>query len=66
MPTSRYPDTAKPFQVSDWGIQDIGGPFSGGQGCDQDTNYGHGVKPSADGKLPFLAYWDSGFINASS
>ena len=53
---------AAPFQVSDWGIQDIGGPFSAGQGCDPDANYGHGVEPSEDGKLAFLSYWDSGFI----
>jgi hypothetical protein len=53
---------ASPFQVSDWGIQDAGGPFSAGQGCDADANYGHGVDPSADGKLAFLSYWDSGFV----
>jgi len=51
-----------PFQASDWGIQDIGGPFSGGQGCDPDANYGHGAEPSEDGKLAFVAYWDSGFV----
>ncbi|MBI4171836.1 MAG: hypothetical protein HY511_03670 [Actinobacteria bacterium] len=51
-----------PFQASDWGIQDIGGPFSGGQGCDPDANYGHGADPSEDGKLAFVAYWDSGFV----
>ena len=55
-------DPESPFQESDWGIQDIGGPFYGGQGCDADANYGHGAEPSADGKLVFLAYWDSGFI----
>jgi hypothetical protein len=55
-------DPSQPFQVSDWGIQDIGGPFSAGQGCDPDANYGHGAEPSADGKLVFLSYWDSGFI----
>ncbi len=53
---------AAPFQASDWGIQDIGGPFSGGQGCDPDANYGHGAEPSEDGKLAFVAYWDSGFV----
>lgn len=53
---------AAPFPVSDWGIQDVGGPFSGGQGCDADANYGHGAEPSEDGKLAFIAYWDSGFI----
>jgi hypothetical protein len=55
-------DPANPFQVSSFGIQDIGGPFSDGQGCDADANYGHGAEPSADGRLVFLAYWDSGFI----
>ena len=53
---------AAPFQVSDWGIQDVGGPFSTGQGCDADPNYGHGAEPSEDGKLVFLSYWDSGFV----
>jgi len=53
---------AAPFQASDWGIQDAGGPFSAGQGCDADTNYGHGAEPSEDGKLAFIAYWDSGYI----
>jgi hypothetical protein len=55
-------DPTNPVQVSDWGIQDIGGPFSAGQGCDPDANYGHGAEPSDDGKLVFLSYWDSGFI----
>jgi hypothetical protein len=55
-------DPEAPFQVSEWGIQDIGGPFYGGQGCDPDANYGHGAEPSADGTLVFLSYWDSGFI----
>lgn len=55
-------DPAAPAQVSDWGIQDIGGPFSAGQGCDADPNYGHGAEPSEDGRLVFLSYWDSGFI----
>lgn len=53
---------AAPVQVADWGIQDIGGPFSAGQGCDPDANYGHGAEPSEDGTLVFLSYWDSGFI----
>jgi hypothetical protein len=53
---------AAPFEVSNWGIQDVGGPFSAGQGCDPDANYGHGAEPSEDGKLVFLSYWDSGFI----
>jgi hypothetical protein len=55
-------DPSHPFQVSDWGIQDIGGPFYPGQGCEADPNYGHGAEPSNDGKLVFLSYWDSGFI----
>jgi hypothetical protein len=55
-------DPTNPVQVSDWGIQDIGGPFYAGQGCDPDANYGHGAEPSDDGKLVFLSYWDSGFI----
>ena len=55
-------DPAHPFQVSAWGIQDGGGPFDDGQGCDPDPNYGHGAEPSADGRLVFLSYWDSGFI----
>ncbi len=55
-------DPAHPAQVADWGIQDIGGPFYAGQGCDPDSNYGHGAEPSEDGKLVFVSYWDSGFI----
>ena len=55
-------DPANPVQVSDWGIQDIDGPFTSGQGCDPDPNYGHGAEPSADGTLVFVSYWDSGFI----
>jgi hypothetical protein len=55
-------DPTAPFQASDWGIQDVGGPFSGGQGCDSDPNYGHGAEPSEDGKLVFLSYWDSGYV----
>jgi len=55
-------DPAHPVQVADWGIQDIGGPFYAGQGCDADSNYGHGAEPSEDGKLVFVSYWDSGFI----
>jgi hypothetical protein len=55
-------DPANPVQVSDWGIQDIGGPFDAGQGCDPDSNYGHGAEPSDDGRLVYVSYWDSGFI----
>jgi hypothetical protein len=52
---------ANPFQVSEWGIQDAGGPFAA-QGCDPDGNYGHSAEPSADGTVAFISYWDSGFI----
>ncbi|MGH3079943.1 MAG: LVIVD repeat-containing protein [Gaiellaceae bacterium] len=55
-------DPSSPTQVSDWGIQDIGGPFYEGQGCDADPNYGHGAEPSADGRSVYLSYWDSGLI----
>ncbi len=55
-------DPAKPVQASDWGVQDAGGPWYGGQGCDADANYGHGAEPSEDGRAVFLSYWDSGFI----
>lgn len=55
-------DPTHPIQSSDWGIQDIGGPFSTGQGCDADANYGHGAEPTEDGRQVFLSYWDSGFI----
>jgi hypothetical protein len=55
-------DPENPVQVSDWGIQDIGGPFDEGQGCDPDPNYGHSAEPSEDGKLVFVSYWDSGFV----
>src|SRR5918995_6480980 len=55
-------DPSIPTQVSSWGVQDAGGPWTAGQGCDPDPNYGHGAQPSADGTLVFLSYWDSGFI----
>lgn len=55
-------DPIHPFEVSDWGVQDAGGPWSDGQGCDPDANYGHGAEPTADGTAVFLSYWDSGFI----
>jgi hypothetical protein len=54
-------DPAHPFEVSTWKVQQIGGPFAA-QGCDPDGNYGHGAEPSEDGKLVFLSYWDSGYI----
>jgi hypothetical protein len=43
-------DPTNPTQVSDWGVQDAGGPWTEGQGCDADANYGHGAEPSADGR----------------
>ena len=55
-------DPTHPVQVADWGIQDIGGLFGAGLGCDADPNYGHGAEPSEEGKLVFVSYWDSGFI----
>jgi hypothetical protein len=52
-----------PVEVSDWGVvHDLGGPPAEGLGCDPDPVYGHSAEPSEDGKLAFLAYWDSGFI----
>jgi hypothetical protein len=55
-------DPRAPRETSSWGVQDIGGPPAAGIGCDPDPNYGHSAEPSADGKLAFVAYWDSGFI----
>lgn len=56
-------EPAAPVEVSNWGvIHDLGGPPAPGLGCDADPIYGHGAEPSADGRLAFLAYWDSGFI----
>ena len=52
-----------PAAVSDWGVvKDTGGPLRPGQGCDPDPIYGHSAEPSADGKLAFISYWDSGFV----
>jgi hypothetical protein len=52
-----------PFEVSNWGVHhDLGGPPAPGLGCDPDPEYGHSAEPSADGKLAFVSYWDSGFI----
>lgn len=53
-------DPRSPALTSSWAIEDAGGPFAA-QGCDADGDYGHGAEPSADGKLVFVAYWDSGF-----
>jgi hypothetical protein len=52
-----------PFEVSNWGVRrNLGGPPAPGLGCDADPEYGHSAEPSADGKLAFVSYWDSGFI----
>jgi hypothetical protein len=52
-----------PVEVSNWGVtHDLGGPPAPAQGCDPDPIYGHSVEPSADGRLAFVSYWDSGFI----
>jgi hypothetical protein len=52
-----------PFEVSSWGVIHNGVAHNvAGQGCDADGEYGHGAEPSADGKLVFLSWWDSGFI----
>ena len=52
-----------PVEVSNWGVHhDLGGPPAPGLGCDPDPEYGHSAEPSADGKLAFVSYWDSGFI----
>ena len=42
--------------------RNLGGPPAPGLGCDPDPEYGHSVEPRADGKLAWVAYWDSGFI----
>ena len=49
LPSLRHHGSDEPVQVSSWGIQDIGGPFTAGQGCDADANYGHGAEPSTTG-----------------
>ncbi|HET7856113.1 MAG TPA: hypothetical protein VFL41_06615 [Gaiellaceae bacterium] len=54
-------DPASPVEVSTWKVQEAGGPFAA-QGCDPDGNYGHSAEPSADGKLAFISYWDSGYV----
>jgi hypothetical protein len=54
---------AAPTAVSDWGVvKNTGGPLGPGQGCDPDPIFGHSAEPSADGKLAFISYWDSGFV----
>lgn len=54
---------ANPSEVSNWGVLSNNMPgLPAGQGCDPDPIFGHGAEPSHDGKLVFVAYWDSGFI----
>jgi hypothetical protein len=55
-------DPGNPRLVSHWGFLSRGVAPAAGQGCDPDGLYGHGAEPSEDGKLAFLAYWDSGFV----
>lgn len=57
-------DPRRPVEVSDWGVvsDPVPGLPAAGQGCDPDGNYGHSVTPSDDGRLAFVAYWDSGFL----
>jgi hypothetical protein len=56
-------DPSQPVEVSSWGVvRDLGGPPAPGLGCDPDPIYGHSAEPSADGRLVFVSYWDSGFI----
>jgi hypothetical protein len=53
-----------PVEVSNWGVlhDPVQGLPAPGLGCDPDPIYGHSAEPSADGKLAFVSYWDSGFI----
>jgi hypothetical protein len=53
-----------PVEVSNWGVlhNPVAGLPAPGLGCDPDPIYGHSAEPSADGKLAFVSYWDSGFI----
>ncbi|HET8950407.1 MAG TPA: hypothetical protein VFN44_07845 [Solirubrobacteraceae bacterium] len=52
-----------PWEVSNWGVhRNLGGPPAPGLGCDPDPEYGHSPEPRADGKVAWMAYWDSGFI----
>jgi hypothetical protein len=55
-------DPEAPFEASNWGFLHDGVPPAAGQGCDPDALFGHGAEPSHDGKLAFIAYWDSGFV----
>lgn len=55
-------DPSHPSEVSDWGARaSLGLDPSAGQGCFA-RRFGHGMTPSADGRLLFVSYWDAGFI----
>jgi hypothetical protein len=43
-------------------LADLGAPTQPALGCDPDNIYGHSAEPSDDGRLVFLAYWDSAFV----
>jgi hypothetical protein len=55
-------DPTRPVEVSTFGIKkDLGLDPAVGQGCFA-ISFGHGMTPSADGKLLVVSYWDAGFI----
>lgn len=53
---------AAPVETSNWGFLHNGVAPGNAQGCDADALYGHGAEPSEDGRLAFIAYWDSGYV----
>ncbi len=55
-------DPRAPVQLSSWGLnRQLGiGPRSG-LGRDS-QNYAHSVRPSADGRLAYVSYWDAGVV----
>ena len=55
-------DPRNPVELSNFGIKrDLGLDPAAGQGCFA-VSFGHGMTPSADGKLTFVSYWDAGYI----
>ena len=55
-------DPTHPLEVSTFGIKkDLRLDPASGQGCFA-ISFGHGMTPSADGKLLLVSYWDAGFI----